>query len=307
MHLSVFDPASPEAAWLLWLWKASMWICVFIMAVVTVALAYILARFRRRDGGEPDQRTGNKRLEIAWTAVPLVLVAVLFALSIVTARAVDRPVRRAPDIVATGHQWWWEFRYPSANIVTANEMHIPVGREILLEVDTADVIHDFWAPRLTRKIDAVPGRQNFIWLRADHADAYFGACAEYCGTQHAWMLFRVVAQDADSYASWLAQQFAPAEEPVTTEAKQGRMLFVQLTCANCHNISGINSQQQFAPDLTHVASRQMLAGERLQNTPANLKDWLRDPNAIKPGSYMPDLKLSETDLSQMTAFLETLQ
>jgi len=306
MRLSVFDPASPEAAHLLWLWDACMWVCAFILAVVTISILYILVRYRRRDDSEPDQTTGNKRLEIVWTAVPLALVALLFVLSVVTARAVDHKVQRAADIVVNGHQWWWEVRYPG-NVVTANEIHIPVGREVLIEVDAADVIHDFWAPRLSRKVDAVPGHPNFIWIRADRPGVFAGACAEYCGAQHAWMRFRVVAQDEASYQEWLAHQSAAAVAPSNGDAALGAKRFGELTCANCHAIRGINTQEQYAPDLTHVASRQMLAAERIENAPQNLRDWLREPNVLKPGCYMPNLKLSDQDLTQLTAFLETLK
>jgi cytochrome c oxidase subunit 2 len=306
MHLSVFDPASPEAAHLLWLWNACMYVCAFILAVVTISIFYILLRYRRRDDREPDQTTGNKTLEIAWTAIPLALVALLFALSVVTARAVDHSVRKAADIVVTGHQWWWEVRYPPT-VITANEIHIPAGREVLIEIDAADVIHDFWAPRLARKVDAVPGHPNFIWIRADHPGVFAGACAEYCGTQHAWMRFRVVAQDQPSYEAWLAHQSENALTPLNGDAALGAKRFGELTCANCHAIRGINNQQQYAPDLTHVAGRQMLAAERLDNTQQNLRDWLHEPNVLKPGCYMPNLKLSDQDLTRLTAFLETLR
>jgi len=283
-----------------------MWVCAFILAVVTIATFYILVRYRRRDDREPDQTTGNKTLEIVWTAIPLALVALLFGLSVMTARAVDHKIQRAADVVVTGHQWWWDVRY-GANAITANEIHVPVGREILVEVDAADVIHDFWAPNLSRKVDAVPGHPNFIWIRADQPGVFAGACAEYCGAQHAWMRFRVVAQDEASYEAWLAHQSTGAATPSNGDAALGAKRFGELTCANCHAIRGINTQKQYAPDLTHVASRQMLAAERMENTPQNLRDWLREPKVVKPGCYMPNLKLSDQDLTDVTAFLETLQ
>jgi cytochrome c oxidase subunit II len=283
-----------------------MYVCGFILAVVTLSLLYILIRYRRRNGAEPDQTTGNRELEIAWTAVPLVLVGLLFGLSVVAARDVDHPLRRTPDIVVTGHQWWWEVRYPG-NVVTANEIHVPVGREMLIQIDAADVIHDFWVPRLSRKIDAVPGHPNFIWMRAEQSGVFSGACAEYCGAQHAWMRFRVIVDDPGTYDSWLQQETAPAHEPAAGDAEAGRRLFGELTCANCHNVRGISSQRQYAPDLTHVAGRQMLAAERLENSAQNLKQWLHEPNVIKPGCYMPNLKLSANDLENLTAFLETLR
>jgi cytochrome c oxidase subunit II len=263
-------------------------------------------RYRHRDGHEPAQTTGDHRLEFGWTAIPISLVAVLFVLSVVAARAVDRPVRREPDIVVTGHQWW-EAQYPSNGAITANEVHIPVGREMLIAVESADVIHDFWAPRLGRKIDAIPGRRNFIWIQADQTGEFQGACAEFCGAQHAWMRFRVVAQDPAAFDSWLAGQAAPAAEPESEDAKTGRDRFRQLTCSNCHNIRGVNQQHSFAPDLTHVASRKMLAGERIENTSENLRRWLHDPDLLKPDSYMPNLHLTDADLNALTAYLARLQ
>lgn len=283
-----------------------MWICGFILAVVTFSLAYILYRFRRRDDREPDQRTGNRTLEIVWTAVPIALITTLFVLSVITARAVDRPLR-APDIVVIGHQWWWEVRYPAAQASTANEIHLPVGRDTLLQIDAADVIHDFWVPELSRKIDAVPGRHNFIWIRAMQPGSYLGACAEFCGAEHAWMRFRTVVDTQEAFDSWLAAQAAPAAQPATADAMLGRTRFSQLTCANCHAIRGFNTPQPYGPDLTHLASRRMLAAERLENTPANLRDWLHEPNIIKPNCLMPNLQLSANDLSALTAYLEGLR
>lgn len=195
MHLSVFDPASPEAGPLLWLRNVCMWVCGFVLVCVTVPILYIVVRIDARDTSEPAQVPRNKKLEVIWTVIPLAFVCLLFLLSITTARAVDRPITRAPDLVVTGHQWWRELAYPAANAITANEIRVPVGRDVLIGIEAADVIHDFWVPRRTRKIDAIPGRRNLVWIRADRAGGYEGACAEYCGAQHAWMRFRVIAQD----------------------------------------------------------------------------------------------------------------
>ncbi len=307
MGLDVLNPASPQAVELLRLWDRCLWICAFLLFVVTGSIVWIVIRFRRRDDREPPQTTGNLRLEALWTGVPILLVATLFVLSVVAAEAIDRPIRRDPDIVVTGHQWWWEVRYPNPGVITANEVHVPVGRDVLIGVDSADVIHDFWAPRLGRKIDAFPGYRNYIWIRARQAGVYNGFCAEFCGAQHAWMRFRVVAEDPAAYEQWLAAQATPALPAYSGEALTGETRFKELTCVNCHNIAGINRQKQFGPDLTHVASRQMLAGERLKNTPKNLRDWLHQPNILKPECFMPNLNLSDADLTSVTAFLETLK
>jgi len=307
MQLSALNPASPQAASLVWLWDAAMWVCGFVLVVVTVSLIYIMIRFRRRDDSEPNQSTGNRTLEITWTVIPILLVGLLFTLSVVTTGAVEPSAPQNPDIVVTGHQWWWEIWYPSANAYAANEVHIRTGRNLLVGVETADVVHDFWVPQLGPKMDAIPGRRNLIWIRADRPGEYHGFCAEFCGNQHAWMQFRVVSQEPGEYQEWLQRQAASASAAPAGDAAIGEKRFRELTCANCHNINGVNSQQQFAPDLTHVASRAMLAGERLQNTPQNLRDWLHEPNLIKPGCYMPDLKLSSDDLTHLTAYLESLK
>ena len=307
MQVSALNPASPEAGHLLWLWNACLWVCYAILAIVTASLIYIPIRFRGRNNVEPSQTTGSRKLEIAWTVVPILLVMFLFVASVVTTGAVYPDPGRKPDIIVTGHQWWWEVRYPAANVYTANEVHIPVGRDLLVGVKSSDVAHDFWVPRLGPKMDAIPGRENTVFIRADSPGVYRGFCAEFCGDEHAWMLFRVVAQSPADYDAWLAEQARPAVAPGGGDAAQGSVLFRQMTCANCHNITGLNAQHQFAPDLTHLASRRMLAGERLENTSDNLRQWLHQPNILKPGCYMPDLKLTDQQLRLLTAYLETLK
>jgi len=307
MDLRSLTPASPEAGHILWLWNAAMWVCGGIMAVVTAALIYNVIRFRSRGGADPPQNTGNKTLEIAWTVVPLLLVGFLFGVSVSTTAAIYNRPQTTPDVIVTGHQWWWEIHYPGVNAYAANELHIPARRDILVDVESADVIHDFWAPRLGPKMDAIPGRRNLTWIRADSPGDYQGFCAEFCGAEHAWMLFHVIAQTKSDYDAWLAQQAQPAFQPATGDAARGAIRFRQLTCANCHNIKGTNPQNQFAPDLTHVASRKMLAGGRVENTPDKLRDWLREPNIVKPGCEMPNLHLSDQDLTTLTAYLESLK
>jgi cytochrome c oxidase subunit 2 len=188
---------------------------------------------------------------------------------------------------------------------------MPVGARQLVELQSADVIHDFWVPRLGRKIDMVPGHPVRLWLAADSAGTYFGACAEYCGTEHAWMRLRVTAEAPATFAAWLAaQRQAPAAATGASDstAAQGARLFSSLTCVNCHAIRGTpNDTARVGPDLTHLATRPTLAAERLQNTPENLRRWLAEPDVLKPGSYMPNLHLSEHDLDRLVAYLLTLR
>lgn len=307
MGLSVFQSASPQAHAIQTLFEITLWICAVIFTVVVAALAYIIARYRRLEDREPPQITGNKRIEIAWTVIPILIVGTLFVLTVTSARAVDGRIDCPPDVLVSGHQWWWYVEYPASQAITANEIHIPVGKNMLFQIDAADVIHDFWVPRLGRKIDAIPGKHNYMWIRAEQAGVYDGACAEYCGAEHAWMRFRVIAEDPASYNSWLSQQSQSASQFPTGDAALGAKRFTELTCSNCHSVRGVNPENRFAPDLTHLASRKRLAAERLPNTSTNLADWLREPGEIKPGSLMPNLKLSSDDVRVLTAYLESLK
>jgi len=301
----VFTPASPEAQAMLDLTEVVLIICGIILAIVTGLVTWCLVRYRAKPGDpEPPQTVGNKPIEITWTVIPLLVVVALFVL---TARAMNLtdPVtkNRPPDLVVIGHQWWWEARYPSG-VITANEIHIPAGKRLLLEVQSADVIHDFWAPELGRKIDMVPGHPNQIWLSAAEPGVYQGECAEYCGTEHAWMRFLVIAHPPEQFQEWEKRQLQPEPTPSNPAAVRGASLFQEMTCANCHALRGTAATAQFGPDLSHLAERQTLAAGVIRNTPAELARWLKDPQSIKPGVLMPDLRLSDTQVADIVAYLE---
>jgi cytochrome c oxidase subunit 2 len=304
---SPFAGQSLEARAIGELFTETLVICAVILAVVTGLVGFCIARFRAKDGAaEPAQLDGHARLEIVWTAVPLLIVVALFVLTARTMGATDPPADRAPDLTVIGHQWWWEVRYPSG-AVTANEVHVPIGRSVLVELRSADVIHDFWVPSLARKIDANPGRPNHFWISADRAGVYDGACAEFCGAQHAWMRIRVVAESAADFAAWEQRQLAPAPAAAGEREARGRALFKDLTCVRCHGIAGVSPDPRVAPELTHLAGRSTLAAGVLENTPANLAAWLQDPQAWKPGSHMPSLKLSDAQVADLVAYFETLR
>jgi cytochrome c oxidase subunit 2 len=270
---------------------------------------YITIRYRSRPGaGEPVQVFGHTRLEIAWTLAPAVLLVIVFGFTIGTMRAADPPIGdRQPDLVITGYQWWWQVEYPASGVVTANEIHIPVGQRLLVRIEGGDVIHDFWVPQLGPKRDMVPGHSNHLWIEADTSGSYLGACAEYCGNQHAWMRLRVIAQPQAEFDAWQQQQRAVAAAPGGGDAAQGALIFQQRTCANCHAIAGTPAAARAGPDLSHFASRQTLGAGVLDNTPENLLKWLTDPQAIKPGNHMPSLRMAEAELRALVAYLETLQ
>lgn len=300
---SVFNPMSPQATAISNLFIVLMLISLAIVAGIAGVLIYTTIRYRRRPDqvGEPPQQFGIVKLEIAWTAIPLVLVLGLFGASIAAMKLSSPPDGDPPaDLVVIGHQWWWEIRYPSG-VITANEIHIPIHKRMLVAVKSVDVIHSLWVPQLGGKMDLVPGQTNSMYLEADKPGIYDGNCVEFCGAGHAWMLVRVIAQSPTQFAAWQKQQLQPSPAPTKGAALAGAKLYGQLSCVTCH------VQTTIGPNLTHVASRQTLAGGRLTNTPAHLRLWLHDPGQVKPGTHMPNLHLTSRELDDLTAYLESLK
>lgn len=306
---SPLNPASPQELTISNLFTVTLGIAAIIFALVVGLLLYSAVRFRARpDQAEPYQEFGRPHLEIAWTVAPALLLAVLFVFTVIGMNASQPSAARGgDDLVVIGHQWWWEIRYPRSGVVTANEIHLPVGKRLLVALQSADVVHNLWLPQLGGKMDLVPGQTNHIWLEADRPGTYFGACSEFCGTDHAWMLIRAIAEPQAQFDAWERRQRQNATPPVTGLAAQGARIFGQLTCASCHAISGTPYQMRVGPDLSHVGSRQTLAAGLLANTPANMARWLRDPQSLKPGSHMPDLQLSDTQVRALTTYLEGLR
>jgi cytochrome c oxidase subunit 2 len=219
----------------------------------------------------------------------------------------DPPPAPSPDLVVVGHQFWWEADYPASGVVTANEIHIPTGKPLSVRLDSKDVLHEFWVPELARKMTTVPGQPNHIWLQADKPGIYIGTCSEFCGIQHAWMRILVVAEEPSKFEEWQRAQLQPAQTANTDVAK-GLALFQTSTCINCHAIRGVTgADARVAPDLTHVASRRQLAAGLLENTPANMRRWLKNPQQIKSGALMPDFNFNDQQLDQLEAYLETLR
>jgi cytochrome c oxidase subunit 2 len=272
---------------------------------VTFLVGYCICRCRAKPGApEPKQVFGDRKLEITWTAIPLAIVIFIFGLTARVMRGMDPPASAKPDLIVTGHQWWWEVRYPAEGVEAANEIHIPTGKPLLLRVESADVIHDFWVPQLARKTHAVPGHPNDIWLQADHPGTYLGACADYCGTQHSWMRFLIIAESNEAFDSWVRQQIQPLPANEEGAAGRGRKVFQQYVCMNCHAVSGLSTNGTAGPDLTHVAGRQTLGGGVVDNTSENLARWLENPQAIKPGCLMPGFNLTKQQARDLTVFFE---
>lgn len=305
---SIFDPVSPQAQAISDLFVITLWICAVIFAVVAGLVGYSLARYRWKSGdADPAQVAGHTRIEIIWTVVPFIIVLVLFGLTVQAMQKADpAPLPGDPDLVIIGHQWWWEVRSPKLGYIAANEIHIPVGEPISVRLDSTDVLHEFWVPQLTRKMTTVPHAGNHVWMQADKPGIYQGVCSEFCGTQHAWMRFEVIAEPREKYDAWVRQQ-QRAAAPVAGIAARGQQLFRDLTCVNCHSIQGSDTKSNAGPDLTHLASRRSLGSGIVPNTPENLRRWLADPQAIKPGVLMPNFKLTDEQLAHLLAYFKTLQ
>jgi cytochrome c oxidase subunit II len=312
---SVFAPASTPAFIirdLSWLMLA---ICAAIFAVVAYLLIHAIVRFRMRRGDEdrePPQVYGSNSIEIAWVAVPLLIVVVLFLATARTIFDIERAAAPAGALRVTvvGHQWWWEFRYPDLGIVTANELHIPVSqraerRPTYLQLESVDVIHSFWIPQLNGKTDVIPNHRNTMWVEPLQAGAYYGQCTEYCGTQHANMQIRVFVHPKEEFDRWVAaQQARPRESP---EGAAGRALFLTTACINCHTVRGTEAAGTFGPDLTHLMSRVTIGAGVAQNTRENLLRWIHDPAHLKPGALMPAMNLADDQINAMVVYLLTLK
>ena len=282
------------------------WIDVGIFFVVFIPMIYALWRFRDKGKGEiPKQVHGNVYLEITWTVVPAVL---LIFIAVPTwsgiFRAYSPPTENAYKIEAIGHQWWWEFKYPDGAVVTANEMHIPVNKPIVIDTFSKDVIHSFWVPKLAAKIDTLPGHVNTIWFEANDTGYYYGQCAEFCGTSHANMRFRVIVETEEEFRAWMEKQQQPPSAS-SGDAKAGQQLFAQKGCVACHTIRGLpGAVGVIGPNLNDMKTRTTLASGMLENTPENMARWIQDPQKIKPGALMMlPVPVNAQEAGQLTAFL----
>lgn len=306
---NALDPQSPFARAIYDLGIVSGIIFALIFIVVAGGIVYAVLRFRGREGEpDPKQIAESKVVEITWTVIPFLIVIFLFAITLRAMNRADPPPAPSPDLVVTGHQFWWQANYPSSGVTTANEIHIPAGKPLCVRLESQDVLHEFWVPKLTRKMTNVPGQPNYIWLQADKPGSYIGQCSEFCGTQHAWMRILVVAQEPSEFEKWTEAQLQPSKAPATDAATKGLALFQSSTCINCHAIAGVTgADSRVGPDLTHIASRKQLAAGILENTPENMRQWLKNPQHIKPGALMPDFYLTDEQLDQLSAYLETLR
>ena len=336
---STFEPLGPVAERQLTIF---WWILIggaVVFVLVGAALIYALVKFRRRSEEEtPIQVHGNTRLELLWTIIPAIVVMGFAIASINTlfySANVTKDSEKTITLEAIGHQWWFEFRYPSPNgpeneVVTANEVYIPVGIPVRINLESVDVIHSFWVPKLAGKVDMVPSEGNHMWFQADEPGEFYGQCAEYCGTSHANMKFKVIAVEPAEFDTWLSDQAAPALESGDPLAKEGAGIFKDAGCSGCHSLKTIaktGSKGRVGPNLAHVASRRDLAAGMMNNADGagnvndaylqeNLRKWLENPSEIKPGNLMssqaavytdPNKTLTERQISALVAYLTSLK
>lgn len=305
MNHDVLSPAGPLSAHIAQLF----WVFVGVSAVVyLVVIGFLVAALRRRN--EANTRTAVRMVGIAVGITSIILVGLglsdFFAGRVIAAMPQD-----ALRIRVTAHQWWWEIEYsdgqPARRVRTANELRVPTQRPVELELTADDVIHSFWVPSLQGKRDLLPGYTTRLDFVASRAGVYEGQCAEFCGFQHAHMAIDVIALEPEEYSRWYEAQLALPPEPSNPVALHGRDVFLGSTCVMCHNIQGTDASGSVGPDLTHVAGRRRLAAGTLPNDPVSLAAWIRNPQAIKPGTHMPATQLSGEDLAALTAYLSELR
>jgi cytochrome c oxidase subunit 2 len=333
-NLSIFDPVSPPAESITQLSLLVLAITGGIFVLVEGVLFYSIWRFRRArvpGTNEPPQVYGSMPIEIAWTTAPALIVLVL---TLVTARTIwevnvdpQRPPPELKDaqalhVTVVGHQWWWEYVYDKygdeeLGIITANELHVPASnrqvpserRPVFLTLQSADVAHSFWVPRLAGKTDLIPGRTNTMWFETERQELFLGQCAEYCGTQHANMLLRVYVDSPEAFRKWLDHERKDANNSDDPEVQKGKKAFLSQSCINCHRVRGTAARGKVGPDLTHLMSRETLAAGTIKNDREgqNLRAWIADPQKIKPGCLMPAFGLSPRELDAVVRYLASLE
>ncbi len=326
---SSLNSAGPQAARIEKLWWLMFYVCSAVFVLVMIALAVAIVRGRRGSGRsinelpatdepelkpEPARERRMANVVVGATAVTVLILFVFLVASFFTGRAVSSPLYAPPNVLTikvTGHQWWWEVRYedstPSRIFTTANEIHVPVGQPVLLQMTSTDVIHSFWAPNIHGKKDLIPGKSSTLYIEVDHAGMYRGQCAEFCGHQHANMGFYIIAESPEDFNRWRDAQAQPAVTPVTDSQKHGQQVFLTSPCIMCHTIRGTTAGATVAPDLTHFASRQTFAAGTLPNTRGHLSGWIVDSQGIKPGNHMPPNSLSSEDLMALLDYLGSLK
>jgi cytochrome c oxidase subunit 2 len=316
---SALDAMGPQAADIVRLWRVFVVTCSVVFGAILAVLLWVLWRTPRATERAPADLSSTvvpeartRRNVVRAVLASTLLLVMLIVASVFTDRSLARmPLADALTLEVTAHQWWWTVRYlqgsPSETVETANEIHVPVGRPVVVKLQSDDVIHSLWVPNLAGKKDLIPGRTALMQFQADRPGVYRGQCAEFCGYQHARMGLVVIAEPGEQFQAWLQAQRAPAAEPGEPQAQRGKQLFQALSCALCHTVQGTLAQGRRAPDLTHLGSRLTLASGTLDNTPQHLASWIADPQKHKPGTNMPATPMSQDDLQAIVAYLGTLK
>jgi cytochrome c oxidase subunit II len=321
---SALDPAGPQAGRIGGLWWLMLYTLTAVFIIVMAVL--VVAAFRPRGAyrgeterapetkPEPGRERRMSRAVIGGVAATVVILFVLLVSSFLTGRALHSLAssgESALTVKVTGYQWWWKVQYDNQTagyvVTTANEIHIPLGRPVLLKLTSNDVIHSFWVPNLHGKTDLIPGHETTTWIRADRAGVFRGQCAEFCGHQHAHMAFTVVVESPEQFKAWYDDQLKPAAEPSTPEQARGRQVFMSSPCVMCHRIGGTDAGGAVGPDLTHFASRPTIAAGTLENKRGHLAGWVVDSQKIKPGNRMPPNNLEPEDLQALLDYLQSLK
>ena len=292
------------------LYRILIYLSIAVFLFVEVWLVYNVLRFRSRPGDEalPKQIYGNNRLEVIWTGIPVLLVAALFGLTVSTVNAVSAPQPAQDDLSlrVVGHQWWWEFDYPDLGIITANELHVPANATVQITLNSVDVIHSFWIPQLSGKIDVVPGQTNHLWFKTENIGVYHGQCAEFCGLNHANMRVKVVVESQSDFDAWVANQQKPPAQPQTDLQFQGQKIVTTGICNSCHTVGDNQAENDIGPNLTHLMSRSVFAGAVYELNEDNLHHWMVDNQEMKPGNDM-SINPKPDEIEPILAYLTTLK
>lgn len=304
---SIIEPAGPGADRVARLWWLLFWVSLAVFLLVTGLVVWAWWR-RSHDRVRVHVRGGEKLVVAGGIVLPAVVLSGVYLVALRDqAFLAEPPDRTGLTVEVTGHDWWWEVRYPEYGFTTANELHIPAGEPVRLVLRSADVVHSFWVPQLMPKTDMVPGQANDTWLVAERPGTYRGQCAEYCGLQHARMAFLVIADERAEFGRWVANQRQPARQPATSLQARGRQVLEQTSCAACHTVRGTSAGGTAGPDLTHFGSRRTIGAATVPNDRGHLGGWIVDSRSIKPGNLMPPQPLEPEDLRALIAYLESLE
>jgi cytochrome c oxidase subunit 2 len=308
---SMLHPSSQQAHRIYRLFNAYHAAAFSMLGFVMLLTAYIRIKYAKRKGSDRQaaQLKGSYKMEALMIGVPALLLGYFFYRTITTMRHVEPAVGAhvKPDVIVTGHQFWWQVQYPNERVTTANEVHLPIGKKLIIALHSADVIHSWWVPELGNKMDLVPGRTNYLTLTIDKPGTYAGACSEFCGAQHAWMRLYIVAQEPTAYAAWAAANSQPAPPVTDALAAKGAAIFQTATCAGCHQIQGTAAAKEEGPDLTHLFSRKRMLSGMLPMNKENLYKWISNPQAVKPGSYMPGFIFTKDTLQALVQYMTQLK